>query len=44
MEQPEHEASHGERHHHDHEVTFHIAVNGEAEVWHHHKISYEEKL
>jgi hypothetical protein len=24
------------------EVTFHIAVNGEAEVWHDRKISYEE--
>lgn len=28
--------------HHPHEVTFHIAVNGEAEVWHLRKISYEE--
>jgi hypothetical protein len=30
--------------HHPHEVTFHIAVNGEAEVWHHRKISYEEDV
>jgi hypothetical protein len=44
MEQTEHEVSHGEHHHHDHEVTFHIAINGEAEVWHHHKISYEEAV
>ena len=28
--------------HRPHEVTFHIAVNGEAEVWHLRKISYEE--
>ena len=27
--------------HQPHEVTFHIAVNGEAEVWHHRKITYE---
>jgi hypothetical protein len=25
-----------------HEVTYHIAVNGVAEVWHRHKITYEE--
>lgn len=30
------------REHHQHEVTFHIAVNGEANVWHHRKITYEE--
>lgn len=28
--------------HPPHEVTFHIAVNGEAEVWRHRKITYEE--
>lgn len=28
--------------HHKHEVTFHIAVNGEAEVWHERKIGYEQ--
>lgn len=28
--------------HHPHEVTFHVAVNGEAEVWHKRKISYEQ--
>jgi hypothetical protein len=49
MGQVEHESSHGEKHHgehhhDDHEVTFHIAVNGEAEVWHHHLISYEEAV
>jgi hypothetical protein len=33
------EADHGHR---QHEVTFHIAVNGQAKEWHHHKISYEE--
>ena len=44
IEQAEHEVFHGEHLHHDHEVTFHIAVNGEAEVWHHHKISYEEAV
>jgi len=50
MEQPEHESHHEKHHdhhhhhHEDHEVTFHIAVNGEAEIWHHHKISYEEAV
>ena len=28
--------------HHPHEVTFHMAVNGQAEVWHHPKITYEQ--
>jgi hypothetical protein len=27
---------------HPHELTFHIAVNGEAEVWHQRKITYED--
>jgi hypothetical protein len=30
--------------HHSDEVTIHIAVNGEAEVWHHRKITYEEAV
>jgi hypothetical protein len=30
------------REHHPHEVTFHIAVNGVAEVWPHRKITYDE--
>ena len=30
--------------HHPHEVTFHISVNGVAEVWHRRKISYEEAV
>lgn len=40
MEQTHQEAHHGGPH--PHEVTFHIAVNGAAEVWHRRKISYEE--
>jgi hypothetical protein len=30
--------------HHPHEVTFHIAVNGQAKVWHHRKITYEQAV
>jgi len=40
MEHTHQEPHHGG--HHPHEVTFHIAVNGEAEVWHRRKISYDE--
>jgi len=42
MEEASREALHGGEHHHPHGVTFHIAVNGVAEVWHHSKITYEE--
>jgi hypothetical protein len=35
------EASQTEKHH-PHEVSLHIAVNGEAKVWHHRKISYDD--
>jgi hypothetical protein len=33
---------HGYEHRGDHEITFHIFVNGTPDEWHHHKISYEE--
>jgi hypothetical protein len=33
---------HGHEEHPPHQTTFHIAVNGSAEVWHHKKIDYEE--
>lgn len=33
---------HGGGHGHPHPATFHISVNGVAEVWHEKKISYDE--
>lgn len=42
MEQTREESLHAG--HHPHDVTFHITVNGQAEVWHRRKISYEEAV
>lgn len=29
---------------HPHEVTFNVVVNGQPDVWHHRKISYEQAV
>jgi len=42
MEQMNEGKGHGG--HGPHEVTFHIAVNGQSQVWHRKKISYEEAV
>lgn len=40
MEHMQNESHHDK--HHPHQLTFHIAVNGEAAIWHHSKINYEQ--
>jgi hypothetical protein len=30
--------------HHPHEISFHVSVNGVAEVWHRRRMSYEEAV
>ena len=44
MEQSEHASPHDKDPEKKHEINLRIAVNGEAEVWHQRKISYDDAV